>query len=399
MRVSVVVFGSSPRARGTAVPEVRPTVLSRFIPAGAGNGFADVRKPRRRFIPAGAGNGPGTGQFRLRFIPAGAGNGKSGTLQQPRCGSSPRARGTDAIPAGSSARRRFIPAGAGNGPRCCVRRVGGSSPRARGTGLRRDVALAVHPRGRGERQWLAPGLLTRFIPAGAGNGDASVPRARLAVGSSPRARGTEACHLGQPPRTRGSSPRARGTGLGPHADRCACGSSPRARGTVDLEGTWLDPAVHPRGRGERQRCSRDGAQCRFIPAGAGNGRVASLSCGLVRFIPAGAGNGSIKVHSNRMCGSSPRARGTEVGDANQDRHHRFIPAGAGNGADCLTPRSRIAGSSPRARGTDRAPSRPAIGRFIPAGAGNGAGSDCAARAPTGSSPRARGTDVRRNRCP
>ncbi len=91
-------------------------------------------------------------------------------------------------------------------------------------------------------------------------------------------------------------------------------------------------------------------------------------------------------------GSSPQARGTDLVQAHDVPHGRFIPAGAGNGRVDLTlniafavhPRrrgerstntSRVAsnfGSSPQARGTVRHLAYYLVAlRFIPAGAGNG----------------------------
>jgi len=93
----------------------------------------------------------------------------------------------------------------------------------------------------------------------------------------------------------------------------------------------------------------------------------------------------------RICGSSPRARGTLWLLAADKDGERFIPAGAGNtqlqhqraGKRSVHPRGRgehrdpmvygctLIGSSPRARGTRFArPLASGCHRFIPAGAGN-----------------------------
>ena len=77
-------------------------------------------------------------------------------------GSSPRARGTRQVLIGEQGLHRFIPAGAGNA-------FGGPSASDGGT---------VHPRGRGERVTAAEYSATFG-------------------GSSPRARGTHGCTLGQ----------------------------------------------------------------------------------------------------------------------------------------------------------------------------------------------------------
>ena len=215
--------GSSPRARGTASLRRRYRVRCRFIPARAGNGCRYVAcvlaiigsSPRAR----GTGGWRQSSDVTQRFIPARAGNGSraSGhatrTSVHPRArgergieradgrsvnGSSPRARGTAFLPDDAWYKLRFIPARAGNGadgllaiaattvhPRARGERgrhhgiaggIGGSSPRARGTGFRSSFVLdsvSVHPRARGER------YPTSLVTPWQG-------------GSSPRARGTDA---------------------------------------------------------------------------------------------------------------------------------------------------------------------------------------------------------------
>ena len=172
-----------------------------FIPAHAGNGRqppgsrgCNAVHPRacgervRRKVPAAP---------RIRFIPAHAGNGRD-TLRygrdlavHPRAcgervdmqagefgkdGSSPRRRGTGCDEGGGIDYHRFIPAQAGNGsawparspvsavhPRAggergdfwaYIQDIVGSSPRRRGTAMRRGSGVrgaAVHPRAGGER--------------------------------------------------------------------------------------------------------------------------------------------------------------------------------------------------------------------------------------------------------
>ena len=220
--------GSSPRARGTAASPCDQRNRTRFIPAGAGNGFVrSLARARFTVHP----RGRGERESRVTTI---------GTLP----GSSPRARGTARPAPRAPGRRRFIPAGAGNGaglrlaaPGCPVHPRGrgertnqrwrpsrrrGSSPRARGT--------APRPGQTPQRE--------RFIPAGAGNG--VLPR----LGLTP-----ESVH----PRGRGERSQAR-------ADRHeVTGSSPRARGTVPLIVELF-------------------VMTRFIPAGAGNGLQISACC-------------------------------------------------------------------------------------------------------------------------
>ena len=192
--------GSSPRARGTPRFADRVRTPRRFIPAGAGNtqpaaaslthhpvhprgrgehGLIYDRSksplgssPRARGTPASQMSELAKG----RFIPAGAGNTMLLEIcATNQCGSSPRARGTPSGRSGTGSRPRFIPAGAGNTPSLCstagcpavhprgrgehityhrTQPAGrGSSPRARGTQVRRQLLFD----------------LKRFIPAGAGN--------------------------------------------------------------------------------------------------------------------------------------------------------------------------------------------------------------------------------------
>ncbi len=212
--------GSSPRLRGTLGCGVDRLALGRFIPAPAGNTRAGAGcKPRSQVHPRAC------GEHASAAAPA-----------QSRRGSSPRLRGTrDDLP--SSARpHRFIPAPAGNTmahrpsrpappvhPRACGEHTlvvgprilhGGSSPRLRGT--HRSL----------------PSLLSgrRFIPAPAGN----------------------TCSRRRASRRRSVHPRACGEHMTMNRrQQLAIGSSPRLRGTHDHE----SPAA-----------TRD----RFIPAHAGN---------------------------------------------------------------------------------------------------------------------------------
>ena len=198
---SVLSVGSSPRVRGTAATGRYGARRSRFIPACAGNGIATANRscsrsvhPRvcgerswwRRRHPCASGSSPrvrGTGGHAVglsvmcRFIPACAGNGwgwPSATVLGPvhprvcgervlsasetegDAGSSPRVRGTANRLVARAASHRFIPACAGNG-------LSGSSLVAR---------EPVHPRVCGERL-------------------ARLPVRDQLIGSSPRVRGTD----------------------------------------------------------------------------------------------------------------------------------------------------------------------------------------------------------------
>ena len=175
-----IAVGSSPQARGTGKGLGYWSSMVRFIPAGAGNGLADLVQilafavhPRRR--------GEREDQYRQEY---------------ETDGSSPQARGTAPRDFRYPEWKRFIPAGAGNG--ACI------PPRWRGT--------AVHPRRRGER------------------GPSTVQVGKV-TGSSPQARGTAgtcasawACRTVHP-RRRGERSRAGESGT------ALAGSSPQARGT------------------------------------------------------------------------------------------------------------------------------------------------------------------------
>ena len=256
--------------------------------------------------------------------------------------------------------------------------MSGSSPRARGTGRCRDGGWWVD----------------RFIPASAGNGF-TVPPAIEMRSVHPRERGERRARYVIYYANAGSSPRARGTG---------------AR-VIAAAAAW-----------------------RFIPASAGNGRVAELWPKLTTVHPRERGERELDAAQDALkTGSSPRARGTAVGVGLGPFGCRFIPASAGNGywpgvrsaSRPVHPRERgerparkhgtpaNRGSSPRARGTVRQIIRDnGESRFIPASAGNGIMAAVGCTAPPvhprergerqgvsmgcpplpGSSPRARGTD-------
>jgi len=197
-----VTIGSSPRARGTRSRVVHVSLRGRFIPAGAGNTMnKQIMADPIAVHPRGRGEHP------ISLL-----------CPCPVLGSSPRARGTHADGKTLQWYNRFIPAGAGNtdaedgppkhsavhprgrGEHCIAnvsaKRLGGSSPRARGT--------------RDQRSSLSP--CRRFIPAGAGNthGRSSFVQQRSV---HPRGRGEHAGTARPAIGERGSSPRARGTRL------------------------------------------------------------------------------------------------------------------------------------------------------------------------------------------
>src|SRR5690606_21635201 len=130
--------------------------------------------------------------------PRGCGERNSGRLLPfTTPGLSPRMRGTDQQSTGSAVLTRFIPADAGNGSACR------QSP----------TRHAVYPRGCGER------VITirdstgadRFIPADAGNGSLGLTRLRR-LPVYPRGCGERYRHEYAEDKFNGLSPRMRGTG-------------------------------------------------------------------------------------------------------------------------------------------------------------------------------------------
>ena len=192
--------GSSPRARGTGGSAPRSDACDRFIPACAGNG---PNPPARDFSTA--------------VHPRVRGERVLGRVHADlRGGSSPRARGTASRWRNPGNSTRFIPACAGNGwttsRGSCSKPV---HPRVRGERAGRNVEetpeLGSSPRARGTAATLARlGLVLRFIPACAGNGDVH-RRRRAAARVHPRVRGERSAERCGARRNHGSSPRARGT--------------------------------------------------------------------------------------------------------------------------------------------------------------------------------------------
>ena len=356
--------GSSPRVRGTRRALGRLAPGASVHPRVCGELPGGARRPCLgvRFIPACAGNSD-------NFLDALSGGtvhprvcGELGNVvedTQGCIGSSPRVRGTLRRTRQAVQPCRFIPACAGNSawpissalisvvhPRVCGelgRRPwspaapAGSSPRVRGTQFRASGVI----------------VLSRFIPACAGNSAAFPPRSPAAA-VHPRVCGelrrVFVCSMSD----LGSSPRVRGTRLPAH-------------------------------RGEDGR--------RFIPACAGNSPAPAKSrrtkpvhprvCGELvgrtlcrvpksRFIPACAGNSDrLRGRKHGARGSSPRVRGTRLEVARPGRLLRFIPACAGNSFSSARTSGGSFGSSPRVRGTRRRDGAGREGRrFIPACAGN-----------------------------
>ncbi|SLW01307.1 Domain of uncharacterised function (DUF2825) [Klebsiella pneumoniae] len=222
----------------------------------------------------GNGNRP---RGRGRFIPAGAGNTMSGTMPRlsgpvyPRwrgehpmdptfavcvTGLSPLARGTLQLDARMNLLTRFIPAGAGNtATRCSNEPFDPVYPRWRGEHAQNDRRSedsgGLSPLARGTRRPDQVMVLPlRFIPAGAGNTDIPPdPRPKSAV--YPRWRGEHNGTDSTNQNFRGLSPLARGT-----LYDCRRYEKPRrfipagAGNTCYGVGALNIGAVYPRWRGE-----------------------------------------------------------------------------------------------------------------------------------------------------
>ena len=294
--------GSSPRMRGTRKPENATTTRLRFIPAHAGNATRNTTTrllvsvhPRAcgerccwhlpfRILYGSSPRMRGTLRTairwsgRFRFIPAHAGNAVHrlvlalGLSVHPRAcgervalsrsvrvcsGSSPRMRGTRMVGHRVGLSWRFIPAHAGNAqatlavglfcpvhPRACgernwrlstARAWYGSSPRMRGT----PSASRFEPQ------------KLRFIPAHAGNAYVGV-LIIINFPVHPRACGERECYISAPPEFDGSSPRMRGT-LAHAGDIPDCRRFiPAHAGNAKARLVYIvEPPVHPRACGER----------------------------------------------------------------------------------------------------------------------------------------------------
>ena len=212
--------GSSPRVRGTRVAPRFRQYVRRFIPACAGNALAMA------IAAAGLAVHPRVCGERVTNTRATIDGG----------GSSPRVRGTRAHCHIERKLGRFIPACAGNAGTFI-------------SGLRGE---SVHPRVCGER----PNRRRH---------------AASAIGSSPRVRGTR---LRRRPRARAVRfiPACAGNATAVRRTVCRCAVHPRVCGerwTPDQAFDALSGSS-PRVRGTRQSVAQDLLPTRFIPACAGN---------------------------------------------------------------------------------------------------------------------------------
>ena len=279
-----------------------------------------------------------------------------------RCldGSSPHARGT---PDGSlllACCLRFIPACAGNASSIWIR----------------NATRPVHPRMRGERSTLAKALT-------------------VVRGSSPHARGTRFIAALNPARLR-FIPACAGNALPSRQVQSRVTVHPRMRGERSPfgPGSPRSPGSSPHARGTHSGSNVFEANYRFIPACAGNATGRLMNGSGVSVHPRMRGERCLfPQHGFLQLGSSPHARGTQPYVKVKDLADRFIPACAGNArmasrrfllttvhprmrgerlCRVVTPPSNL-GSSPHARGTRPQPSVCGeSGRFIPACAGNAA---------------------------
>ncbi len=212
--------GLSPLARGTPSTNTKTALISRFIPAGAGNTlilvclfplmmvyprwrgehaslfglcYADfglsplargtqqskpIANSSKRFIPAGAGNTLQTVKRKHKFAVYPRWRGehfRELNVVKAHLGLSPLARGTQGRTPLRPRPQRFIPAGAGNTFRCCLIFLNASvCPRWRGehsSAVRGFIPrYGLSPLARGTHCGSFTALtFPRFIPAGAGN--------------------------------------------------------------------------------------------------------------------------------------------------------------------------------------------------------------------------------------
>ncbi len=355
--------GSSPRVRGTSSSCWLCSDEARFIPARAGN---IAKRVHRRTGQAVHPRACGEHSF-------------PGPRRAAESGSSPRVRGTSSSCWLCSDEARFIPARAGNmtwhdciwrratvHPRACgehrrsncaARRLHGSSPRVRGTLLRRSGRSCS----------------LRFIPARAGN-ILSKLISHSGCPVHPRACGEHLDILNVRSGDNGSSPRVRGTYSGIELDSLMIRFIPARAGNIQLcVDCVIQKPVHPRACGEHilrrdavPRC--DGSSPRV------RGTYSATRCrsAIATVHPRACGeHGPLQRLWRAAHGSSPRVRGTYANCNARHTGQRFIPARAGNICVLGQFYDRCLGSSPRVRGTYRSDNAaPSSRRFIPARAGN-----------------------------
>ena len=343
------LFGSSPRMRGTQAQRIEELVEHRIIPAHAGNSM-DMAWSRlaQADHPRACGELDGHGVVSSR----------SG-------GSSPRMRGTQLSDCLGARRSRIIPAHAGNSsneggavrwnsdhPRACGELMSGLFARA--------LALGSSPRMRGTpRRSAGAPCRSRIIPAHARNshfgfghwrGRSDHPRAcgelldgeterAYDAGSSPRMRRTRAGLVGRL-RSGRIIPAHAGNSLDTQPGRHATADHPRACGELlnRSRGVPLITGSSPRMRGTPDRLAAVLAPKRIIPAHAGNSLRLSPPTACRTDHPRACGE--LWLHVDRphaLVGSSPRMRGTPCRASHTAIRTRIIPAHAGNSHWCSNP--------------------------------------------------------------
>ena len=337
--------GSSPRGRGTLKPSRKDKVLPRIIPAWAGNTlgwipgrfrvpdhprvggehwliFIKTRllygsSPRGRGTPG----APLTTGHSFRIIPAWAGNTRDTAPSLADLTDHPRVGGEHATSPATS------------------RKDLGSSPRGRGTPaeLQLVIVLArIIPAWAGNTE--LPSLISYSMtdhPRVGGEHSPSSSHSSQKVGSSPRGRGT-------PPR-RGSSwfmlriiPAWAGNTFRRWTSRSSASDHPRVGGEhlIGTRGRHLKDGSSPRGRGTLHGKPLKTTSARIIPAWAGN--TLRQNSGETAVSDHPRVGGEHRAHrSPALCrrGSSPRGRGTHLGSCGRGRAGRIIPAWAGNTED------------------------------------------------------------------
>ena len=320
--IALPIPGSSPRMRGTLPPSVRQIVPAGIIPAYAGN------TSTKRSTDRSCRDHPRVCGEHATIVP---------TASTP-AGSSPRMRGTHRPRKQGHVQPGIIPAYAGNTGWPYVLMKAG-----------RD-----HPRVCGEHAWIDSGYDNR-------------------VGSSPRMRGTRlivvyaALPYGIIPAYAGNTnfPTFMAVNNGDHPRVCGEHRPPEP----DEDDSW---GSSPRMRGTHTAIDYPKSAHRIIPAYAGNTNSYDTIHGRNRDHPRVCGEHILPHHARRTdAGSSPRMRGTRQPRHPQPRTHGIIPAYAGNTKPMLiwwmSPRDHprvcgehrliggrrhgAVGSSPRMRGT------------------------------------------------
>ena len=341
---SLLVRGSSPRARGARRAYRTGFGGERIIPACAGSTFdhlpselvlADHPRVRGEHVPSGA-------------------------VYASIAGSSPRARGAPPKAGNTRNARGIIPACAGstrNDPQRARRPE--DHPRVRGEHLlpvlKKVIRAGSSPRARGAlREEHGTAVRRGIIPACAGSTTSPTPTSP-SPWDHPRVRGEHVeTTMGMSPKM-GSSPRARGAlrrGARPHPmpgiiPACAgsttvltktlpgLGDHPRVRGEhPSIPAAWgPGPGSSPRARGARDPTALPGEAPGIIPACAGSTAAAAIEGNQARDHPRVRGE-HVETTTGMapMMGSSPRARGALLGEIRHRGSLGIIPACAGSTA-------------------------------------------------------------------